>query len=89
MFKIIKQNTKIQTHSKNGNRFKLAEHRYSKEEMLSMFKVSTGMPLSDVTTHKIFSPECQPPLNSQPITEAEQVLMTYYYNISSSYKNYF
>ena len=54
-------------------KFKLADYRYGREEMLSLFTESSPPP-DQVRKHlTIFSKEIQKPITMMPLTEDEQV----------------
>ncbi|GFO40300.1 perq amino acid-rich with gyf domain-containing protein 2 [Plakobranchus ocellatus] len=56
-----------------GTKFKLADYRYGREEMLSLWNINSPPP-DQVRKHlSIFSKEIQKPITMMPLTEDEQV----------------
>ena len=53
--------------------FKLAEHRYGREEMLALFRKTDGVPPELEEFSSILQKECRTPMTLSPLTEDEQV----------------
>ena len=62
----------ISTFSSSTTRYKLAEHRYGREEMLALFEEPTVIP-DDLKDTSIFSIKELPPLAFIPVSQEEQV----------------
>ena len=54
-------------------KFKLADYRYGREEMLALFTESAPPPDQVKKHQSIFSKEIQKPITMMPLTEDEQV----------------
>lgn len=53
--------------------FKLAEHRYGREEMLALFNKTEKVPSELAEFQSILRKECQSPLTLSPLSEEERV----------------
>ena len=60
-----------------GTKFKLADYRYGREEMLSLWNINSPPP-DQVRKHlPIFSKDIQKPITMMPLTEDEQVRLEF------------
>jgi len=59
-----------------GGQYKLAEHRYGREELLALYKMTSSV-TPDLEDTTIMLPKPVPPLALVPMSEEEQVIIDF------------